>query len=58
MASKGRELTSIVPESDDDCYKHVKDKEVLRVLKLIFRKVLQDDYETSIKEVRQFELLW
>ena len=52
MASKGRELTSLVPDEDDEDYKHVKSKEVQKALKIIFEKASHHDHQESLKEVR------
>ena len=54
MASEGREFTSMVPEDDSNDYKHVKDSEVERVLKVIFSKVSTDysDYQAAVQDVR------
>lgn len=53
MASAGRELTSVIPDEDDSCYHHVKDDAVLRALKLIFSKTIEEDYQSSLLEVSQ-----
>lgn len=51
MASAGQELTSVIPDDDDSCYRHVKDETVLRVLKRVFSKTAEEDYHASLLEV-------
>lgn len=50
MASEGREFASIVPEDDSSDYQHVKDREVGRILKLIFSKVSQPSHDLESVE--------
>ena len=51
MGSGGRELASIVPEDDDPGYKHVRSSEVVSVLRFIFSKVYEENYQSSLKQV-------
>jgi hypothetical protein len=56
MASEGRELTSVIPADDSSDYSHVKDREVERVLRLIFSKATEyGEYQIFMQEVSKFK---